>query len=385
MVMTEIKLTGRGVCIGGFTAGGAKDGKYGVAIIKNNSVCRCAALFTRNSLKAAPVLVSRENVKNGIQAIVANSGNANACTPNGLADAKKMCRIAAGALSVDEKNIAVASTGIIGRLLDMGKVEALIGEVSGGLSAGKSPDAARAIMTTDTVKKEISVEYKGIEVGAIAKGVGMVCPGMATVLCFVTTNANLSDAELYESLKSAADSSLNMLIVDGDMSTNDCLFLLSEGTKKCSALDFRHALDYVLVEITKMLARDGEGATKLIEADVIGGETPEIARTCARAIVTSPLVKTAIYGENPNWGRIAAAVGSVADVDFENLEIRLKSENGEATTLKKGQGGDLKQAEAVLRGKEILIIVNMNSGNGKARAFGCDLTPGYVKINAEYN
>jgi len=381
----DMERTSKGICIDGFKASGLKRGKYGLALIVSGEVCKSAGVFTRNSVKAAHVLLDGKKLESGIQAIVINSGNANCCVKNALQDAKKMCELAAKELGIDADNVAVASTGIIGKNLDLGIIEELTREAGKNLSEKGGRLAAEAIMTTDTFSKEISVEFNGIKVGGIAKGAGMINPDMATILCFLTTNANLGRKELQDALSKSVDSSFNMLSVDGDMSTNDTVLLLSNGKFDCSQGDFQAALDYATVELAKMIAKDGEGSEKFIEVEVSGAADSETARKGAKAVVSSNLVKSAVYGENPNWGRIVSALGSVIDVNFEKIDIEFQSEKGNVAVVKKGKVNDLKKAGEILKGKEIRILVNLGSGNGEATAFGCDLTPEYVKINAEYS
>ena len=381
----DMKKTSTGICIDGFKASGLKRGKYGLALIVNDGVCKSAGVFTRNSVKAAHVLLDGKKLENGIRAIVINSGNANCCVKNALQDARKMCELAAKELGIDAENVAAASTGIIGKNLDLGIIEELTREASKNLSEKGSHLAAEAIMTTDTFLKEISVEFNEIKVGGIAKGAGMINPDMATILCFLTTNANLGREELQDALSKSVDSSFNMLSVDGDMSTNDTVLLLSNGKKDCSSGDFQTALDYATIGLAKMIAKDGEGATKLIEVEVSGAADNETARKGAKAVVSSNLVKSAIYGENPNWGRIVSALGSVIELNFEKIDIEFRSEKGKAEVVKHGSVKDLNKAGEILKGKEIRILVNLNLGKGEATAFGCDLTPEYVKINAEYS
>ena len=381
----DMEKSEQGVCIDGFKASGLKRGKYGLALIVNDGVCKSAGVFTRNSVKAAHVLLDGKKLESGIQVIVINSGNANCCVKNALQDAGKMCELAAKALGIDAENVAVASTGIIGKKLDLGIVEELTREAGKTLSEKGSHLAAEAIMTTDTFSKEISVEFNGIKVGGIAKGAGMINPDMATMLCFLTTNANLGTKELQRALSKSVDSSFNMLSIDGDMSTNDTVLLLSNGKFDCSREDFQMVLDYATVELAKMIAKDGEGATKLIEVEVSGAADNETARKGAKAVVSSDLVKSAIYGENPNWGRIVSALGSVIELNFEKIDIEFQSEKGKAEVVKHGSVKDLKKASEILKGKEIRILVNLGSGNREATAFGCDLTPEYVRINAKYS
>jgi glutamate N-acetyltransferase/amino-acid N-acetyltransferase len=384
----EYKKTTSGVCVDDFYASGAKEGKYGVALIMNKNPCRCAAVFTTNTMKAAPVLLSKEKVKKGgIQAIIVNSGNANACVKGGMDDAKSMCEIAGKLLGLAPERIAVSSTGIIGRKIDLAIIEtrAIKAKESLANSPEASGNAARAIMTTDTVKKELSFSYKGIEIGAICKGVGMLCPNMATMLCFITTNADLPEKDLQACLKEAVDDSFNMTSVDGDMSTNDTVLLLSNAKVKCARADFQELLSYITKELAKLLVRDGEGATKYIEVEVLGAKDRKTARSAVQSIISSPLVKTAVYGENPNWGRIAAAMGKVIEFDFSKTDLSFESGGKKAVVVEHGEMRDLAPAREVLKGKDIHIIVNLNSGKEKAVGYGCDLTEGYIKINAEYN
>jgi glutamate N-acetyltransferase / amino-acid N-acetyltransferase len=384
----DYKKTSSGVCVDDFYASGVKEGKYGVAFIMNKAPCRCAAVFTTNTMKAAPVLLSMEKVKKGgLQAVIVNSGNANACVKGGMDDAKNMCEIAGKLLGLAPEKIAVSSTGIIGRKIDLAIIEERAKKAKESLANTPegSGSAARAIMTTDTVKKELSFEYKGIEIGAICKGVGMLCPNMATMLCFITTNADLPEKDLQSCLKEAVDDSFNMTSVDGDMSTNDTVLLLSNGRKKCVKADFQEILSYLTKELAKLLVRDGEGATKYIEVEVRGAKDKKTARRAVQAIISSPLVKTAVYGENPNWGRIAAAMGKVIVFDFSKTDLSFESGGKIASVVEQGEMRDLAPARAVLKEKDIRIIVNLNSGKEKAVGYGCDLTEGYIKINAEYN
>jgi len=383
----EPKETGEGACIPGFSSAGLREKKYGVALIVADKVCDSVGVFTKNSVKAAPVVLTKKLVKNGLKAVVVNSGCANACTPTGFSDAEAMGRAAAESLGVDPDNVGVASTGLIGSRLDVKLVERLVKKVSKrlGCSPKKSLKAAEAIMTTDTRPKQASYEYKGIKVGGICKGSGMIAPNMATMLCFLTTNAALSGKQLQSCLKEAADESFNQVVVDGDTSTNDMVLLLSSGTKKCGAADFMKVLSATTQKLAKEIAADGEGATKSIEVLIRGAPDKKKARAAARAVVSSPLVKAAVYGENPNWGRIAGKLGSVLAYDFSKCGIILESERGKACVVKKGVGRKLSKAEKIIKGGDIKITVNLAAGKEKATAWGCDLTPDYVRINAEYN
>lgn len=376
-----------GICIDNFRANGVKKGKYGIAIIASGKVCDAVGVFTMNSIQAAPIILTKRKIKNGLNAIIINSGNANACVLNGVRDAENMCRIAGRELKINPANIGVASTGIIGKRMDMKVISELTMIATNGLSSSpeSSKRAARAIMTTDTFLKEISFEYGGIKIGGIAKGSGMIAPDMATMLCFLTTNADFDREKLQIALNNAVEDSFNMLIVEGDMSTNDTVLLMSDRTRKCNFNDFQGLLDYSAKELARMIALDGEGATKFIEVAVRGAKSREDARIGARAIITSPLVKTAIFGENPNWGRIVAALGSKIKFRFENLDIILESGKKKAIVVKQGRIKDLTDAQKILRNKSIRIIANLNSGKESATAFGCDMGYDYVRINAGYS
>jgi glutamate N-acetyltransferase/amino-acid N-acetyltransferase len=325
--------------------------------------------------------------KGEVQAVIANSGNANACVAGGLEDAKKMCEIAAKKLGISPEKVAVASTGIIGRKIDLAVIEKLADKASKGLSSSPegSTNAARAIMTTDTKEKQLSFEYKGVDIGGICKGAGMIAPNMATMLCFITTNADLGSADLHDCLKKSADDTFNMLVIDNDMSTNDMVLLLSSGTVKCGKDDFQFLLSHLSRELAKMMAADGEGATKFVEVEVTGAKDKETARKAVKAIISSSLVKTAMHGENPNWGRIAAAMGSVIEYDFEKIDLYFSSGKEKAAVVEKGEMKDLASARKVLKNAKIKVSVNLNSGKESAVGWGCDMTSGYIKINAEYN
>jgi glutamate N-acetyltransferase/amino-acid N-acetyltransferase len=283
--------------------------------------------------------------------------------------------------------VGVASTGITGRRIDLGRIEELAEKVAPMLSrsAAGSMGAAKAIMTTDTVPKQLSYEYKGLKVGAIAKGSGMIAPNMATMLCFITTNADLPRSRLQDTLEECVDASFNMMVVDGDTSPNDTVLLLSDRTQKCNPRNFRLLLAHLLEEMTKLLVKDAEGATKFLEVEVVGARTDAAAKDIAKTIVSSPLVKSAFCGENPNWGRMIAAASRKEKIKLEKIDLTYESEAGRAQVVKKGAGLPLKKAEQVLKSREIRVRLNLNDGKGSATAWGCDLTEEYVRINAEYN
>jgi len=382
-----IKATSSGICIDSFAAAGTKEGRYGVAMIYNPQVCKTAAVFTKSSLKGAHIAVDERRLLTGMQAVIINSGNANAYVEGGEFDAEEMCGIAAKLLGVDKRKVGVASTGITGRKIDLGKIKEVAGKVAPTLrnSAEGSMKAALAIMTTDTKPKMVSFEYKGIKVGAIAKGSGMIAPNMATLLCFVTTNADLPRKELQKALEAGVEESVNMLVIDGDMSPNDTVLLLSDGKKACSRRDFQIILDHTLKEMTKLLAKDGEGAGKFLEVEVRGVATKEKARSAAKAIVSSSLVKSAFCGENPNWGRIIAAVAAKEKIRLVRASLAFESGGLKAYVLKRGKSMSLAKAEKVLKEQDIRVILDLGEGREKATAWGCDLTEEYVQINAEYN
>jgi len=382
--MDEMEITEDGVCIGNFRAYGVREGKYGVALILNDEVCESVGVFTKNKVNGASVPIDKEKLKRGgIRAVIANSGNANCCTKTALEDAKRMCEIAGEKLGIDADSILVASTGIIGKKLDVLKIKELVDKIDREHEG--SSNASKAIMTTDTYPKQISVNYRGIKIGGVAKGAGMIAPDLATMLCFLTTNADFGKEELQTALENAVEDSFNMLSVDGDMSTNDTVILMSNRSHECKFEDFCYALNFVARELAKLIAKDGEGATKFLEIEVKNAKSRENARKGARAIISSPLVKTAIFGENPNWGRIVSALGSVIEVDFDKIDIIFSNDKDKTKVVEKGVTGDLEKAHEILKSREIRIVVNLHDGDENAVAYGCDLTYSYVKINAEYN
>lgn len=395
-----MKFIPGGICAvkGVLAAGSCKD-DYGMALIVSEDNT-ASAVFTRNKILAAPVLVSKESLGDGkLSAIVANSGNANCCTgKEGLENARQMRDKVSNALDIKSNDVAVASTGIIGRKLPMDTINHLIDKALLKLenSPKASRDAAEAIMTTDTLPKELAVEStlttgEKFRIGGICKGSGMIAPNMATFLCFITTDVEATPEELSESLKEAVSNTFNMVVVDGDVSTNDTVILMASGSSGRIDHKFQEALEYLCTGLSRMIARDGEGASKLIEVVVKGGRTTEDARKAAKAIVTSPLVKSAIFAGDPNWGRIAAAVGySGAEMDAETMTITLESPKKKVAIINEGSikafegSEELETAEEIMKGEEIKITVNLSLGEAEATAFGCDLTYDYVRINAEY-
>ena len=368
---------------------GVKEGNKGLALIVMGKECTAAGVFTKNNLKAAPVLVSQEKVKYKIRVIVANSGNANCATgQKGIGDARKMCQMAGEKTRIDEKAVAVASTGIIGKFLNLDLTENQMVECAKNLTntSEASKKTAEAIMTTDTELKELALESGDFKIAGIAKGAGMLYPNLATMLCFIITDADLSRDELQRSLEKAVDNSFNMISVDNDMSTNDMVILLSTNEKKSTG--FEEALTLFCQEMAKKMVKDGEGVTKMVEIIVDGAKNDQEAGKVARHISTSALVKTAIFGNNPNWGRVAASVGS-SSVDFDVEKMKIIYEmDGKKILLFDGSATefDFKGTKKMLENvSEFKILVDLGVGNGKAVAWTGDFSFEYVKINAEYN
>jgi len=390
--ISQINPCSEGICINKFKANGIKTEKYGVALIWNENLCDCAAVFTKNSIKANPVMYDIRQLKKRkkFRAIIVNSGNANACVKEGMKDVKEMCKIAAEKLKFNTDEILCESTGIIGKRMDIEKIRKIVAQID--INEISSKNANKAIMTTDTKFKEICYEYKGIKIGGICKGAGMIAPNMATMLCFLTTNAKLSENEeenlkiLNDTLKEAVDESFNMISVDGCMSTNDCVILLSDGTKKCNVNDFKFLLKFSTKELAKKVVADGEGASKFLEVVVEGANTKKKAKKIAMSITNSNLVKAAFFGENLNWGRIISAAGSVAKINFNKIDLKFEDmdNNKSVEILNKGMQTKLENWD-IMKAKNIRIVLNLNEGKEKATAWGCDLTYDYVKINAEYN
>ena len=387
----------------GFRAAGAaaqikpESAKKDVAIIHSISPAGAAAVFTTNKVKAAPLLVSRVHLADGMaRAIVANSGNANACTGEaGKQDAETMCAWAAEKLNLAPKDVLVASTGVIGQRLPMDRIQAGIEAACAGLSEHGGMDAEQAIMTTDTVPKTETVEIKGsggaMRITGMCKGSGMIAPNMATMLVFLMTDAAIQPALLDRLLREAVDRSFNMITVDGDMSTNDFVALLANGAADVPPLEagspdcaaFARALNEVCLSLSKKIARDGEGATKLVTISVRGARDFGEAKQVGMSVANSNLVKTALFGNDPNWGRILAAVGySGADVAQERITLAI----GELNIFERGRGLAFARSEGVeaLRKPEVEIIIDLGQGKAEATVYTCDLSYEYVKINAEY-
>ena len=387
-----------GICaIAGVRAAGVRQGKYGLALIEASGAA--AGMFTTNKVRAAPLDITAEHLAGGhLDGVIANSGCANAYTgPRGVEDALAMTQLLAGFLKTDEKKIAVASTGVIGRYMDMEIIARLFDEAKAKLrsNAEASLEAERAIMTTDTRAKEVAIEHRGLRVAGIVKGAGMIEPNVATMLCFLYTDADFPANVLRDCLKDAVKESFNMLTVDGDTSTNDTVLLTATGKARGVVEDFQEALRYVCVDLARQMARDGEGASKYFETVVRGARNKEDARLAAKAVARSSLVKTAVYGADPNWGRIICAVGySGAEMDPEKITLGLEGESPTGSRLslqkvslvEKGHivEGILDQAREIMRGDSIIINIDLGLGDASARGFGCDLTHEYVNVNANY-
>jgi len=396
-----MKIIEGGICaVAGVLAAGACQDEYGVAVIVCKD-CNVSAVFTSNKVVAAPVIITREAVENGkLSAIVANSGNANCFTGDqGLKNGRKMAAEVAHKLDLKLEDVAVASTGIIGRELPMEVITPLIHKAVKRLehSSSSSTYAAEAIMTTDTFSKEFSVETelkdgKKVRIGGITKGSGMISPNMGTMLSFITTDIDASPNELQDALKEAADSTFNMVVVDGDESTNDTVVLMATGSSGAKIDEnFQEALEYVCSQLARKMAKDGEGASKFMEVVITGALTTKDARSAAKAVVSSSLVKTALFGADPNWGRIVAAIGySGADMDEKTISITLESGEKQAKIVESGivnayEGKqELEDAEVIMKERDIKITVDIGLGKCEATAFGCDLSYDYVRINAEY-
>ncbi len=380
----------------GIAAGIKKSGKKDLGLIYSQVPANAAGVFTCNKVQAAPVILSRERVQSGIcQAIVVNSGNANCCTGDaGIRDAGIMARLAAAGLKISAEMVLVASTGVIGELLPMETIEAAIPAMIDALSPQRFADFAEAIMTTDTVPKTAtgqgSINGKGFKITGVAKGAGMIRPDMATMLCFVCTNAKATSKVLKATLVKAAKRSFNRISIDGDTSTNDAVLVMANGLSDAVIQSpddiaiFQKLLDGILLDLAKQLVRDGEGVTKLVEILVRGAATERDARNIAETVAHSPLVKTAFFGEDANWGRIIAAVGRAdATVDPDKIDVYFDK----VQMVRAGMGcGKSVEAEAtkVLKKKSFSVTVDLNVAGGSAAMLTCDFSTDYVRINAAY-
>ena len=402
-----MKTISGGVCAAkGFKANGIHCGirknktKKDLALIYSENIAACAATYTTNLVKGAPLTVTKNNISNGYaQAVICNSGNANTCNANGIEIANQMCELLASELKVNATDVVVASTGVIGQPLDITPIKEGIPALVAGLSATSGEAAAEGIMTTDTIKKEVAVEFtlggKTCRMGGIAKGSGMIHPNMATMLVFITTDAAISPQMLQKALSSDIASTFNMISIDGDTSTNDMVAVLANGMAQNEIIEtenedfneFMKALNTISIMLCRLIAADGEGATKLLECAVSGAETEQIAKTVAKSVICSSLTKAAMFGADANWGRVLCAIGySGAKVDVNKIDVFFKSAKGEIQVCASGAGVEFSEEKAkeILLEDEIEIIVNLNSGEFNATAWGCDLTYDYVKINGDY-
>lgn len=412
--MEEFKVIEGGVCAAkGFLANGLNCGlnsdknKNDLGMVVSKVLCDTAAVYTSNKVKGAPIMVTKSNLeKTGkkSKAVIANSKNANTCNADGEAKAQMMCELAAKALTANGYEVApeeviVASTGVIGQILPIEPIAEHVDELAAGLAVDGNLKAANAIMTTDTVKKEYAITFeldgKKCTVGGMAKGSGMIHPNMATTLNFVTTDVAIDAEVLQEILSDVVKVTYNCLSVDGDTSTNDMLTVMANGlagnekivAKGENYTIFKTVLFEVLKNLTKMLAKDGEGATKLLECNCAGAPDLDTAIIVAKSVICSPLFKCAMFGEDANWGRILCAIGYAdAEFDINKVDVDLASEKGCIAVCRNGAGVEFSEEEAkvVLSAEDIYINVNLNQGPVEATAWGCDLTYDYVKINGDY-
>ena len=405
--MSKINVIKGGICaVDGVKAAGTREGKYGLAVIESKD-SNASAVFTSNKVVAAPIIHTKEMIKGGkISLVVVNSGNANCFTGiDGIRDCDKIIEFASEQTGIPSNEIATASTGVIGRRMPMDIILPLVGKSISQLdhSIESSTDAAKSIMTTDTSHKEFAVETtvngEKVTIGGITKGVGMIAPNMGTMLCFLATDAVISSEMINKALKAAVNKSFNMIVVDGDQSTNDIAILMANGKSGVEVAendeinpDFQEALDFICISLAKMMARDGEGATKFIECKVQGAKSEEDAILASKSVISSSLVKSAIFGGDPNWGRIVAAVGySGCEMDQDMISVSVNSDDGkEAILVDQGKilafegTPNLKDAEEIMQEKTVNILIDLYQGDYTATAWGCDLTYDYVKINAEY-
>ncbi len=401
-----MKFIQGGVCAAkGFKANGIHCGirknrtKRDLSLIYSEKRASAAAVYTTNLVKGAPITVTKENIKDGYaQAMICNSGNANTCNANGVEIANLTCELLSQKINVDKSDIIIASTGVIGQPLDINPIKDGLDELVSGL--GDNSDlAAEGIMTTDTVEKQVAVSFeiggKECKIGGIAKGSGMIHPNMATMLVFITTDCAITPEMLKTALSGDIQNTFNMISIDGDTSTNDMVSIMANGMAENPVIgkegedftEFMKALNSVTVTLCRMIAGDGEGATKLLEASVSGAKTHSIAKTVAKSVICSSLVKAAMFGSDANWGRILCAIGySGADVDVNKIDVSFKSPKGEIPVCKNGAGVEFSEeiAKEILLEKEIEIVIGLNDGEFSSKAWGCDLTYDYVKINGDY-
>lgn len=402
-----MKFIEGGVCAAkGFSASGVHCGirknrtKKDLALIYSDVPATCAAVYTTNLVKGSPLDVTKKHISNGTaQAIICNSGNANTCNANGIEIAEQMSDLIAKELGISADDIVVASTGVIGQPLDIAPIASGVPALVKNLSTNGSDDAAEGIMTTDTVKKEVAVEFevggKTCRIGGIAKGSGMIHPNMATMLVFITSDVAISAEMLGKALSGDIANTFNMISVDGDTSTNDMVTVLANGKSGNDMIVadgedmniFMKALNTVTVGLCRMIAGDGEGATKLLECKVFGAKDEKNAKTVAKSVICSSLLKAAMFGADANWGRVLCAIGySGVDVDVHKVEVKFESKAGCIKVCENGAGVDFSEEEAkkILLEKEIDIVITLGDGEACATAWGCDLTYDYVKINGDY-
>ena len=404
--MTIQELKGGVTTPKGFVANGlhcgirANKSKKDLALVFAEKMCDAAAVYTQNKVKGAPIQVTKTHLKDGkARAIICNSGNANTCNADGEEKAIYMCKLAADALHIAPEDVIVASTGVIGQVLAIEPIENKIGELAAILSRDGGDAAASSIMTTDTRNKQVAVSFKIDEktctIGGMAKGSGMIHPNMATLLGFVTTDVNIDSALLQKALSATVENSFNMVSIDGDTSTNDMVSILASGSADNTRIAsenedyqlFKNALEKVLIILARKVAGDGEGATKLLECVVKDAPDVSTARIVAKTVIASSLVKTAMFGEDANWGRVLCAIGyAPAQVDIQKVEVSFASKNGEILVCENGAGVAFseKKAANVLSCDEIQILIGLHAGAATATAWGCDLTYDYVKINGDY-
>ena len=402
-----MKILKGGVCAPlGFKASGVHCGirknktKEDLALVVSDVMCSAAAVYTTNKVKGAPILVTKKHLENGkARAIICNSGNANTCNADGVEKAERMCALASEYTGIAAEDVIVASTGVIGQILPIEPIEGGMKALTEGLSEQGAANAARAIMTTDTVAKEFAREDviggKAVRVGAMAKGSGMIHPNMATLLCFVTSDAAITPAMLGKALHAAVADTLNMVSIDGDTSTNDMLTVMASGKAgnkeiTCEGGDYEKflaLLTAVLTDVSRAIAKDGEGATRLLECKVTGAPDELTAKKIAKSVVCSSLLKAAISAADANWGRVLCAIGYTdAQFDIDKIDVDLSSKEGSIAVCRNGSGVpfDEDEAKKILTPDEVTVNVNCNIGTACATAWGCDLTCDYVKINADY-
>ncbi len=390
----------------GFQASGIHCGirknrsKADLALIYSDVPCAAAAVYTQNLVKGAPIAVTKRNIANGMaRAVICNSGNANTCNADGEEKAQKMCDLIAAELHIDPSDVIVASTGVIGQVLPIEPIANSVKTLAEALSTTGSNDAAKAIMTTDTVEKEYALEVeldgKTVTIGGITKGSGMIHPNMATMLGFLTTDASIIPELLNEALHTAIEDTFNMVSVDGDTSTNDMVSVMASGLAENQTITeknheyklFTQALTEVCAVLSRKIAKDGEGATRLLECAVTGAKTKEDARTVAKSVICSNLLKCAIFGADANWGRVLCAIGySGANININGVDVAFESKQGRIEVCKNGAGLPFDEdiAKKILLEDDIIVAVTLHEGSECATAYGCDLTYDYVKINGDY-